>query len=170
MTEFILLTGLINAGKSTTAKRMCDILNKDGYSAVVMSFAAPLKELAMNYFDYDEKEKNEKRDLLEQLSASLKELFGQHLFGYTLLDNYSKLDRSYDYVIIDDLRYKEEFDAISDFFPTIVIKLPDRVQTFAADANRVYSLLGYLKSIDYDYFELTSLTDYSIKEMLYGIE
>jgi len=90
--EFILFTGYINSGKSTTAKRMCEILQNDGYSVAVMSLAAPLKELAGKYFKYIETEKNERRDILENLATDLKELFGKSLFAYTLLDKCDKLN------------------------------------------------------------------------------
>jgi len=74
-------------------------------------------------------------------------------------------------VIVDDLRYKEEFNAISDFFPTTVIVTPrvDTVQ-YSNDLLRIDSLLSYFKSIDYQFIQMTDLTDYSIKHILYGIE
>ena len=170
MVEFIVLTGYINSGKSTTAKNMAKMLIKDRHSVAIKSFATPLKELASLYFNYNEDTKTEQRGILERLSVDLKSLFGQSLFAYTLLDECDNLN--VDYVIIDDLRYKEEFDIISEFFPTTVIVTPTpKLSTIdPADATRIKRLIDYFDSIGYEYVQMKSLSNYAIKDILYGLD
>lgn len=162
--QFITLIGHNNSGKSTTAKAIKKILASQGYLCCVKSFATPLKELAVIYFNYDETKKFEQRQLLEDLATNLKDLFGKELFGYTLLDNCRFIN--VDYVIIDDLRYKEEYKVISEFYPAFVIKVPDAEYIDELDDDRLLKLLWYFDCNDVPYSKMRDFSAYTLEQIL----
>ena len=168
MTEIIAITGNNHSGKTTTAAKIAKSLSKRGHTFVVRSFATPLKVLASKYFDYDEENKLAQRDILERFSFDLKTMFGQGLFAYTLLDECE--DLKVDYIIIDDLRYEEEFELLVEFFPTTVVKTPKPAKVDDADMIRIKRLTDHFDLIKYEYIQMKSLSDYAIKDILYGLE
>jgi len=152
MTELITFIGYNNSGKSTSASRLSKMLKDKGYTCVVRSFATPLKELASIYCNYQESNKIKQRPILEKMAFDIKKIFGITVFGYTLLDSIQHLD--VDYVIIDDMRFKEEYNVISEFFTTYVIKTPQPELVSESDDIRLSELLWYLDCNSIPYFEM----------------
>lgn len=159
-----MLCGLNASGKSTTAKRIKKQLISEGYSCCIKSFATPLKQLAAIYFNYDESTKYEQRVMLESLATNLKTAFGKTLFGYTLLDEfrYYKVD----YVIIDDLRYSEEYKIISEFFETFVVKMPDTKHIDEFDDKRLNSLLWYFNCNNIPCVNMRDFDAYTLEQVI----
>lgn len=162
--RFILLCGLNKSGKSTTAEKIKKQLVNEGYRVCIKSFATPLKQLASMYFDYDESTKYEQRVILETLATNLKTAFGKTLFGYTLLDEFKYVD--VDYVIVDDLRFKEEHKIISEFYETYVVKMPDTEYIEKYDDERLSSLLWYFDCNDVPCLKMRDLKDYTLEQVL----
>ncbi len=170
MTTFILITGYCGAGKTTAASDIYNMLTSHGYKCKIKSLATPLKELASIYFYYDESKKEIQRPLLEDLAKNLKELFGKELFAHTLLDN-CKHD-FVDYIIVDDLRYVDEYKTISDFFRTTVIKVadPDISTINDNDLDRIYKLTTYFDTMEVPYFQMKSRNLYGLKKFILGLK
>ena len=100
--------GKICSGKSFLSKQIADI-----YNSKIFSFASKLKELASDLFDMQQKD----RKLLQDLGEKMKEI------NYNVWVNYlMKKIKNEEHVIIDDLRYVNEYNALKkDGF--IIIKL-----------------------------------------------
>jgi len=162
--KFICLCGLNASGKSTTARKIKKQLVSEGYSCCIKSFATPLKQLASTYFNYNESSKYEQRVILENLATNLKTVFGKTLFGYTLLDEfrYYKVD----YVIIDDLRYSEEYKIISEFFETSVVKMPDTKRIDELDNKRLNTLLWYFNINDIPCLKMRDFDAYTLEQII----
>jgi len=167
MTSFILICGLNKSRKTETAKRMAQMLEKKGKTVEIKSFATPLKQFAAMYFNYTEETKYEQRPMLEKLAFDMKALLGQPVFAYTLLDNsqYVKAD----YIIVDDLRYPIEFDIITEFFETTVVKMPDPEITEQSDVDRLNVLVDRFKAVEYQHLDLKDFTDRSLKAVLLDV-
>lgn len=100
----IAISGKMCSGKSSFANKIIDKLGPENPSQTI-SFAAKLKELAAELFNYDEK-KNKNRKLLQDFGAALKSLdndvwiraLHKQVLGLPSQTN----------VIIDDLRFPDE--------------------------------------------------------------
>jgi tRNA uridine 5-carbamoylmethylation protein Kti12 len=168
MTKVILITGHNESGKSTIARDLKNILERYGSTCCIKSFATPLKQLATYLYSYSEEEKSRQRQILEGLALELKKCFGKGLFAYTLLD--TCLYDNNDYIIIDDLRYKEEYQVISEFYESIVIKTPDKDIIDLNDAIRLNDLIEYFNINDVPYFEMEDFNLYKLKKFVLGLK
>jgi adenylate kinase family enzyme len=95
----IAIIGKICSGKTTIA----DYLVQINPEFKKLSFATKIKEIAIELFN----EKNKNRLLLQQIGTKMREINVNVWVEYTI--NKSK---KYDYVVIDDLRYKNEYDLL----------------------------------------------------------
>jgi len=170
MITFILITGYCGTGKTTVANDIKNMLESHDYRCETRSFATPLKELASIYFNYDESKKDIQRQLLEDLARNLKELFGKELFAHTLLDKCPYVFT--DYVIVDDLRYIEEYRTINEFFRTAVIKVmdPDLSNVDENDLERIHNLTEYFDTMGVPYFQMKSRNLYGLKKFILGLK
>jgi len=146
------------------------MLESHEYRCEYRSFATPLKELASIYFNYNEDKKDIQRQLLEDLARNLKELFGKELFAHTLLDKCPYVFT--DYVIVDDLRYVEEYRTINEFFRTAVIKVmdPDLSSIDENDLERIHNLTEYFDTMGVPYFQMKSRNLYGLKKFILGLK
>lgn len=146
------------------------MLESHDFRCEIKSFSTPLKEFASIYFNYDENNKNIQRSLLEDLARNLKELFGKELFAHTLLDKCPYVFT--DYVIVDDLRYIEEYETINDFFRTAVIKVmdPDLNSVDANDLERIHKLITYFDTMEIPYYQMKSRNLYGLKKFILGLK
>lgn len=113
--RFVTFIGLNGVGKSTAAAEMERRLADEGLKVQRLSFASPLKSIAGTYLKAD---KISNRKLLEDFSHDLKGLFGTDIYARGLVN---AVDKSADYVIIDDMRYPVEIDAIREVGQVFVI-------------------------------------------------
>ena len=105
----IAITGKMCSGKTTIAKYIMEKNN----NFIKLSFADKVKELASDLFDMKEKD----RYLLQSIGTKMREIKEDVWASYTV-----KKANNFNFVVIDDLRYKNEFNKIkeSNF---IIIKL-----------------------------------------------
>jgi energy-coupling factor transporter ATP-binding protein EcfA2 len=168
--KFIALIGLNGSGKSTTANKIKQIIEDQGYTVRIESFATPLKVIASKYCGYEEKYKFSQRPLLESLARTMKDEFGEGVFAYALLDRLDT-ERHCDYVIIDDLRYPEELELIGDFFYTYLFQLPSPGELADGhDSNRLFILNEFIKREEYPLIQINDLSDETLMELFRNID
>jgi len=95
----IAFSGKCTSGKSTAANMVKEVI-KDTH---LLSFAGKIKELAKDLFGMEEKN----RPLLIDLGTKMREINKDVWLDYVL-----KTSEKYDNVVIDDLRFKNEFSAL----------------------------------------------------------
>tara|TARA_Y100000741_G_scaffold298172_1_gene239174 strand:- start:4886 stop:5410 length:525 start_codon:yes stop_codon:yes gene_type:complete len=95
----IAIIGKICSGKTTTADILIG-LNNDFQK---LSFAGKVKSIAVELFDMEKKD----RKLLQQIGTYMREIDPNVWANYVV-----KQSKKYDYVVIDDLRYKNEYDLL----------------------------------------------------------
>ena len=111
----IALCGKMGSGKSYLANK---IAKKHGFT--ILSFAGKVKELAKELFNMKEKD----RKLLQVLSQKLKQIDENIWVNFleTQLDNYEN-------IIIDDLRFPNEYEMLKrNGFTIINIKLDENIR------------------------------------------
>ena len=112
----IAITGKMCSGKTTIANYLIE-KNKN---FVKISFADKVKEIAKDLFDM--KDKN--RHLLQSIGTKMREIKEDVWACYTV-----KKACKQDFVIIDDLRYKNEFNQVKDAgFILIKLKISKKLQ------------------------------------------
>jgi ABC-type dipeptide/oligopeptide/nickel transport system ATPase component len=168
--KIIALIGLNGSGKTTTAKRIAELIEQQGDTAIIESFATPLKNIASKFCGFEERNKNSgQRDILESLAKTMKDELGQELFAYAMLDRLEHGTFA-SFCIIDDLRYAEELDLLTDFFEVYLFKMPNIELADAEDYNRLGFLLEFVKEIEMEVFELKDLSDETLLEYFTLIE
>ena len=95
----IAIIGKICSGKTTTADILIG-LNNDFQK---LSFAGKVKNIAVDLFDMEKKD----RKLLQQIGTYMREIDPDVWANYVV-----KQSKKYNYVVIDDLRYKNEYDLL----------------------------------------------------------
>ena len=95
----IAIIGKICSGKTTTADILIG-LNNDFQK---LSFAGKVKSIAVDLFDMEKKD----RKLLQQIGTYMREIDPDVWANYVV-----KQSKKYNYVVIDDLRYKNEYDLL----------------------------------------------------------
>lgn len=95
----IAFSGKLCSGKTTSANIIAQLLN----DAKILSFAGKLKELAIELFGMTKKD----RLLLIKLGEKMREIDPDVWVNYLI-----KETKKYDIVIIDDLRFPNEYDAL----------------------------------------------------------
>lgn len=107
MCNIICICGLEGSGKSTAARFIAAALKRRGKSVRIISFAEPLKYLARQHFDIS---KEISRDALEELAMDMRRVLGNSVFTHVTIDDIQS--STYDYYIIDDIRYNHEWKAL----------------------------------------------------------
>ena len=95
----IAIIGKICSGKSTIANMFIKLNDK----FKKLSFAEKVKEIAKDLFDMNEKN----RKLLQQIGTYMREIEPDVWANYIV-----KKSNNYQFVVIDDLRYKNEYDIL----------------------------------------------------------
>ena len=105
--NIICICGLEGSGKSTAARFLAAALKRRGKSVKIFSFAEPLKYLARQHFNIF---KEASRDALEELAMDMRRVLGNSVFTHVTIDDIQS--STYDYYIIDDIRYNHEWQAL----------------------------------------------------------
>lgn len=106
------ICGQMCSGKSTVAKYI--VSNNKENKFVINSFAKKVKEIAIDLFNM--KEKN--RELLVNIGTKMREIDKDVWANFTINEC-----KSYENVIIDDVRYLNEFNKLKEDGGWILIKL-----------------------------------------------
>jgi molybdopterin-guanine dinucleotide biosynthesis protein len=106
----IALMGPSRGGKSTIAKAVAALLQKNDMNANVLSFADELRILATEEFGWTGEKTPEQREIIQRAAETWKHEFGEDIFAQTLLAQ-ARSDKL-DTVVIDDLRHVCELVAV----------------------------------------------------------
>lgn len=166
--ELICIIGLNNSGKSTASIQLKNVIEENGHTAQIESFATPLKKIAMLHCGYVEDLKNKgHRQILEDLAATMKKELTNVIFAYALLNRIRGSDN--DFCIIDDLRYAHELVAINQFYPVKIILVPYQLEICDEyDLQRLNELLGFLDSYEAPYSKPEVITEKTLHDIIYG--
>lgn len=123
MKKIILISGKANSGKDTVADYIIEKLKEDN-KVVKMPFAYYLKSYLCRFFDWDGEEKTpEIRDFLQIVGTDIiRDKFNWQDFHVNrVYEDILILQDMLDYVIIPDLRFKNEGEFMRDRFSKDVV-------------------------------------------------
>lgn len=106
--QIILLSGKAEAGKTTVALMIKDILENKGKKVLKMSYGDLVKYICGKYFNWDGQKDAKGREILQQIGTNVIRA-KRPTYWVDFVMEFSKLfEDEYDFVIIDDLRFPDE--------------------------------------------------------------
>lgn len=108
MKKIILLSGKAESGKSSVAKILKRLFEVKGYTSIVVSFASYLKYICREYYGWDGKKSTNGREILQYVGTDVARKIEPDFWVNALWDFIRVFCSTYDYVLIDDVRFKNE--------------------------------------------------------------
>ncbi len=115
MKRVILISGLAEHGKSLTAKYLKLALEAEGFRVIKIGFADYLKFSSQAYFDWNGKKDEEGRSFL-QIRAEESRKINPDVFARIVSEFLMSVQNIFDFAIIDDWRYKNEYFVMQENF------------------------------------------------------
>lgn len=116
------LCGLAKVGKTTTARFVTHLLNE---TSVVLSFATPVKDIAL-LFGWDGQKDQRGRKLLQQIGTDVGRTYDPDIWVNKLVDRAINHIRRGSFVVVDDVRFQNEIDAIRSMGGLVVLLDPGK--------------------------------------------
>ena len=114
MKTVILLSGKAEAGKTTAANILKNIMEKDsGLRIITPSFGNYVKFIASKYYGWDGKKDENGRSLLQKIGTDSVRRKRPDFWVESVINLLDALDYDFDVAIIDDVRFENE---ISSFY------------------------------------------------------
>ena len=155
--KIILLSGKAHSGKNYCANYLEEQLELKGYKVVQDMFAKYIKEYLRDYYKWDGITKNDfYRDKLQQLGTDIiKEKLNYKSFhAKRLAEDFNIIENDFDYIIVNDCRFKDEIYTMKAMFPDKVIDI--RIERVDKDVKEDLGELAKHKSeVDLDDFKFS---------------
>lgn len=114
----IAISGKMGSGKSTLANALLDSFVESGYgNANIVKFADPIYDASLGVYNALNLPFEKDRELLQFLGTHFKQKFDTNFW---VREFKARVKKSPGPIIVDDLRFMEEFDALVDMRATIV--------------------------------------------------
>jgi len=121
--KIICISGKAEHGKTTTAKIIKAILSERGYRVLVTNYAGVLKFICTAFFDWDGKKDETGRALLQHVGTDVVRRQDPNYWVNFMKSVLTLFQGEWDYVIIDDVRFKNEIEGLEDSFDVISLRV-----------------------------------------------
>lgn len=118
-----MISGKAESGKDTVATELENVLIKNNYSFRRLHFADYLKFACQTYFDWDGKKDVNGRNMLQNIANNHFRKYCASYFADRIYEIINIFQFRWDYVIIPDLRFKNEFEKIKKNFNYATIRI-----------------------------------------------
>lgn len=146
--KVIAICGHEGSGKSTAARFIASALIRKGYTTKIISFSSPLKELCNEHLRVDKTN----RRALEEFAMDARRILGNNVFTNVTFAE-MRLG-TYDYYIIDDLRYPHELSKLHDSDHLTYVLKTRSVNARETDDTRLDELLTFTEVNNIDIIQL----------------
>ena len=110
--KIICVSGKAEAGKTTSAKVIKTILDKKGYRVLITNYAGILKFVCSNFFGWDGQKNEEGRALLQWVGTDVVRKQDPDYWVNFMRSIFRLFPDEWDYVLIDDVRFKNEIEGL----------------------------------------------------------
>lgn len=133
--KVILISAKSQHGKDTVAKLIQKDLQNKGKSVLIIHFADPVKWLARDFFNWDGNKDINGRELLQTLGT---EIMRKNFPTYwaEIISKFIAAANKWDYVLIPDWRFENEFEIIYKYNPLVTTI---RVNRFNKDGSKFFN-------------------------------
>ena len=108
--QIILLSGKAESGKSTVALMVKEILESKDKKVLKMAYGDLVKYLCGKYFNWDGQKDEKGREILQQIGTNVIREKSPNYWVDFVIDFVNLFKDEYDFVIIDDCRFKNELE------------------------------------------------------------
>ena len=148
----ILVSGKSESGKDVVADSIITYLIANGFSAISIALGDLLKFFAIKFYGWDGKDKCTSRDLLFKVSDRIHEV-DYDLIVRTISVMVDTIREEYDYVIISDLRFKNEYCYLTEKYNCVTIRVErEGYKNSMSEEQRNNISEVDLDNIDFDYY------------------
>lgn len=119
----ILISGLAQSGKDTSASMMEKILKKNNKKVLAIHYADNLKFFVKNHFGWDGKKDERGRKLLQWFGTDVVRKNYEDVWVDMEVALLKGIKTLYDYIIIPDVRFPNEIYKMSDNFNCITVNV-----------------------------------------------
>jgi hypothetical protein len=139
-----LVSGKARSGKDTFAHELIQVGAEAGKVGVIIHVADYLKYLATTYFNWNGDKDEAGRSLLQGLGTEGRSLDDDYWINITV-SAIQLLAKTFDFVVIPDIRYKNEIYVPEEFFDTCSIRIEGNI-----DNGLTADQLQHASEIDVD--------------------
>ena len=111
MNKIILISGKAQHGKDTVAEQLHKALDANGYNSATFHIADYLKFIATKYYGWNGEKDVQGRTLLQTLASTARQL-DEDFWVCIASDALKLLSCEYDYIVVPDVRYKNEIEVL----------------------------------------------------------
>lgn len=148
----ILVSGKSESGKDVVAEAIITYLLANGFSAISIALGDLLKFFAIKFYGWDGIDKYTSRDLLFKVSDRIHEA-DYDLIVRTISVMVDTIREEYDYVIISDLRFKNEYCYLTERYNCVTIRVErEGYKNSMSEEQRNNISEVDLDNIDFDYY------------------
>lgn len=154
MKKIILISGKAESGKSTCAKYLKEKLESNGYRVATDLFAKYIKGYLKDYYGWDGVTKNEfYRTKLQIIGTDIiKEKLNFKAFhAKRIVEDIQVIYDDFDYVLIDDCRFRDEVYTLKSIFPNECISV--RINRLNHKSKLTENQLNHRSECDLDDFK-----------------
>ena len=129
MNKIFLISGKAEYGKTTFANILRDESSKRNLKVVKTAFASDLKRVAKEYFGWNGEKDENGRHLLQHLGTEEVRRFFPNHWVDSVAEVLVSTQERWDFAIIDDWRFKQEFSTMENYCTSYGIELiPVRIE------------------------------------------
>ena len=112
--KVIALSGHARTGKDTVAQMLQKQLREDGYTVLITHYADLLKYICKTFFEWDGRKDEKGRSLLQYVGTDVVRAKNPDYWVDFVSDILNLFDGRWDYVIIPDTRFPNEFNRLKE--------------------------------------------------------
>lgn len=108
--KIITFSGKAQHGKSTSAKIIKQILDKNNLKSVIVNYGGHVKYIAGIYYDWDGTKSEEQRTILQTVGTEIGRTAKDTFWVDRLMEDIQIFAQHFDYILIDDCRFVNEIE------------------------------------------------------------
>lgn len=176
--EIVSISGHAGSGKDTVAGIIKERLEHDDHKVLITHYADLLKYICKTFFNWNGKKDERGREILQYVGTDIIRKQDENYWVDFLISIFRFFDKHWDYVLIPDLRFENEYTRLKDSgFDAIHLRIvrPD-FQSLLTDKQQKHVSETSLDSVKPDYTivnsgsldDLKTIVNNWITEELYG--
>lgn len=150
--KIIILTGKAQSGKNISANIIKEYYEKQNKKTVIIAYAKYLKDYAKEIINWDGKEENKPRELLQQLGVELiKNQIDENMLINRIKEDIKVYEYFFDVIIISDARFETEIEEIKKDNKVTVIKIEGKQNNLTSEQQNHITETALNNYNKYDY-------------------
>lgn len=118
--KILMISGKSGSGKDAIAFLLKEKLTKQNCKIITIHFADLVKYYAVQYFNWDGEKNEEGRALLQRVGTTIMRGYDEDYWARIVSEFLAAIDQDYDYALIPDWRFINEYEVMAEYNKYIV--------------------------------------------------